>query len=91
MLSIWSSLKFCGKELMGHGKSIFFSLHMQGATQLLDLKVDKYSTYEHHSNICEFQDSLSEVNMSDIVDKVSKSGKFKIMLDESTDISQVRM
>ena len=90
MLSIWSSLKFCGKELMGHGKSIFFfffSLHMQGATQLLDLKVDKYSTYEHHSNIFEFQDSLSEVNMSDIVDKVSKSGKFKIILDESTDIS----
>ena len=60
---------------------------MQGATQLLDLKVDKHTTYEHHPSICEFQDSLSEVIMPDIVDKVSKSGKFSMMLDESTDIS----
>lgn len=59
----------------------------QGALHLNDLKVDGHTNYEHHSSIKEFQQSIAEVIVDDLVKEVSDSGVFSIMLDESTDTS----
>ena len=59
----------------------------QGATQLKDLQVDKHTNYTHHSSTKEFQQSLVEVVVDELVSEVGESGVFSIMLDESTDVS----
>jgi hypothetical protein len=59
----------------------------QGATQLKDLQVDKHTNYTHHSSTKEFQQSLAEVVVDELVSEVGESGVFSIMLDESTDVS----
>ena len=59
----------------------------QGATQLKDLQVAKHTNYTHHSSTKEFQQSLVEVVVDELVSEVGESGVFSIMLDESTDVS----
>ncbi|KAJ8307526.1 hypothetical protein KUTeg_015610 [Tegillarca granosa] len=51
----------------------------QGALHLNDLKVDGHTNYEHHSSIKEFQQSIAEVIVDDLVKEVSDSGVFSIM------------
>ncbi|KAJ8300957.1 hypothetical protein KUTeg_022476 [Tegillarca granosa] len=59
----------------------------QGVSELMQLKVDQHTTYEHHSSIREFQQSLAEVLEDDLVVRIKESGVFSIMIDESTDVS----
>lgn len=59
----------------------------QGVTKLNDLKVDGHTTYEHNTSIQDFQDCIVSVIENEVLEKVSKSKKFSIMIDESTDIS----
>ncbi|XP_048763590.2 zinc finger protein 862-like [Ostrea edulis] len=59
----------------------------QGATQLKDLKVDNHTSYSHHSSTKEFQQSMAEVVVDQLLGQVQNSGVFSIMLDESTDVS----
>ena len=59
----------------------------QGATQLNDLTIDKHTTYQHNTSIGDFQQSIADVLRAELLSKINKSGKFSIMLDESTDIS----
>ncbi|KAJ8314507.1 LOW QUALITY PROTEIN: hypothetical protein KUTeg_006657 [Tegillarca granosa] len=54
----------------------------QGVSELMQLKVDQHTTYEHHSSIREFQQSLAEVLEDDLVVRIKV-----IMIDESTDVS----
>ncbi|KAJ8314504.1 hypothetical protein KUTeg_006654 [Tegillarca granosa] len=58
-----------------------------GVSELMQLKVDQHTTYEHHSSIREFQQSLAEVLEDDLVVRIKESGVFSIMIDESTDVS----
>lgn len=63
------------------------SFHLQGVTALNNLKVDKHTSYEHHTSINEFQQSLADVLREDLFAKLSLSKKYSLMFDESTDIS----
>ena len=46
----------------------------QGATQLTDLQVAKHTNYTHHSSTKEFQQSLAEVVVDELVSEVGESG-----------------
>ena len=49
--------------------------------------MDKHTNYTHHSSTKEFQQSLAEVVVDELVSEVGESDVFSIMLDESTDVS----
>ena len=59
----------------------------QGATHLNDLTIDKHTAYPHNTSNGNFQQSAADVLRAELLSKIHKSGKFSIMLDESTDIS----
>ncbi|XP_071121930.1 zinc finger protein 862-like [Mytilus edulis] len=58
----------------------------QGCSDLIGLKVDKHTTYEHSNSIHDFQDAISTVIIEDIIKSVDNK-PYSIMIDESTDIS----
>ncbi|XP_052233542.1 uncharacterized protein LOC127846371 [Dreissena polymorpha] len=60
---------------------------LQGATQLNVLRVDNHTSYEHSSSVLEFQNCIADVIRGDLLQKIKTSGKFSVMLDESTKIS----
>lgn len=49
--------------------------------------MDDHTKYEHNISIQDFQDCIVSVIQSDVLEKVTKSKKFSVMIDESTDIS----
>ena len=59
---------------------------MQGCSDLLGLKVDSHTTYEHSDSVQEFQDAISTVIMEDNLKSLGDK-PYSIMIDESTDIS----
>ncbi|XP_052264597.1 E3 SUMO-protein ligase KIAA1586-like isoform X2 [Dreissena polymorpha] len=59
----------------------------QGVSQLAALRVDAHTTYEHSASVDDFQEALSAVIEDELLTKVKTSGKFTLMMDESTDIS----
>ena len=52
-----------------------------------DLTIDKHTIYQHTTTNGDFQQSVADVLRAELLSKIHKSGKFSIMLDESTDIS----
>ena len=59
----------------------------QGATHLNDLTIDKHTTYQHNTSNGDFKQSVADVLRAELLSKIHKSGKFSIMLDDSTVIS----
>jgi len=59
---------------------------LQGCSDLLGLKVDSHTTYEHSDSVQEFQDAISTVIMEDNLKSLGDK-PYSIMIDESTDIS----
>ncbi|CAC5363056.1 unnamed protein product [Mytilus coruscus] len=58
----------------------------QGCSDLIGLKVDKHTTYEHSNSIHDFQQAISTVIIEDIIKSLDNK-PYSIMIDESTDIS----
>ncbi|CAC5418182.1 MEGF10_11 [Mytilus coruscus] len=58
----------------------------QGCSDLIGLKVDKHTTYEHSNSIHDFQQAVSTVIIEDIINSLDNK-PYSIMIDESTDIS----